>query len=195
MPEPTLFMVLIGCTPEGRHTEQHDIFFGIAASLRELVPQLIAFWPEAKGKIHIDAWREVKQVDGYKISVAARDNAAVTANEATLFFLNLGGYKPGEFDEFHYRMIVAARDKGAAIRQAKQSAFFKHTGFKGAATHIDDQYGVDVDDVHRITDILPVQHREAYRITLEPAIATAEDTLHIGYFNLAKVAAGHYDSE
>jgi hypothetical protein len=40
-----LFMVLIGCKPEGRHTEQHDIFFGIAQTLADLVPQLKSFWP------------------------------------------------------------------------------------------------------------------------------------------------------
>jgi hypothetical protein len=32
-----LFMVLIGCKPTGRHTEQHDVFFGIANELRELI--------------------------------------------------------------------------------------------------------------------------------------------------------------
>ena len=45
-----LFMVLIGCKPNGRHTEQHDIFFGIANELRELIPQFNSFWPEAEKK-------------------------------------------------------------------------------------------------------------------------------------------------
>ena len=65
MSRPKLFMVLIGCKPEGRHTEQHDIFFGVATSMKELLPQIIAFWPEAKGDLHIDGWREVNQVDGF----------------------------------------------------------------------------------------------------------------------------------
>jgi hypothetical protein len=33
-----LFMLLLGSKAPGRHVEQHDFFFGIAASLRELVP-------------------------------------------------------------------------------------------------------------------------------------------------------------
>lgn len=49
--ELKLFMLLLGCKPPGRHTEQHDIFFGIAASLRDLVPEIQAFWPELQ-KIH-----------------------------------------------------------------------------------------------------------------------------------------------
>lgn len=51
-----LHMVMLGCTPKGRFTEQHDIFFGIGSNLKELVPDMKDFWPEAKGRIHIDAW-------------------------------------------------------------------------------------------------------------------------------------------
>src|SRR4051794_12119416 len=92
-----LFMLLLGCKPPGRFTEQHDIFFGIAAGLPELLPAILAAWPEAP-KIHIDAWREVTVVDGYRVTVQAREQAAASAEK--LFFLNLGGYKPGEFEEY-----------------------------------------------------------------------------------------------
>jgi len=55
-------MLLLGCKPPGRNTEQHDIFFGIGSGLKELIPAIIDSWPEAKKKIHIDAWREVQFV-------------------------------------------------------------------------------------------------------------------------------------
>ena len=32
-----LFMTLIGCTPAGRNIEQHDVFFGIGNSLKDIV--------------------------------------------------------------------------------------------------------------------------------------------------------------
>jgi hypothetical protein len=36
----------------------------------------------------------------------------------------------------------------------KKSTFFKHW-FQGAgASHIDDKYGIDVDELYRVTDIL-----------------------------------------
>lgn len=38
-----LYMVMLGCTPEGRFTEQHDIFFGIGYSLKELIPKMNLF--------------------------------------------------------------------------------------------------------------------------------------------------------
>ena len=81
-----------------------------------------------------------------------------------LFFINLGGYKQNEFEEFHYKMIIAAADKAEAVNISKQTAFFKHTGFKGATAHIDDKFGVDVDDVYEITDILPAGAKEKYSI-------------------------------
>src|SRR5678809_1545416 len=85
-----------------------------------------------------------------------------------LFFINLGGYKQNEFEEFHYKMIIAANNKGEAIDTAKQTAFFRHTDFKGATSHIDDKYGVDVDDVYEIADILPVGIKEKYSISVSP---------------------------
>ena len=49
-----LFYVILGATPPGRNIEQHDVFFGIAENLKDLVEDMKAFWKEAKGKIHID---------------------------------------------------------------------------------------------------------------------------------------------
>ncbi len=48
-------MVLLGCKPKARHTEQHDIFFGIGQTVKDLVTDIIESWAEAEGKIHIDA--------------------------------------------------------------------------------------------------------------------------------------------
>ena len=68
-----LHMIMLGCTPKGRITEQHDIFFGIAPTLSELKTDLYDFWPEAERQLHIDAWQEVTQVDDYQIEVISRN--------------------------------------------------------------------------------------------------------------------------
>ena len=183
---PKLFMVLIGCKPKGRHTEQHDIFFGIAPSMKELLPQIIAFWPEAEGDLHIDGWREVNQVDGFSVKVVDRNNHPVQSSfsASQLFFINLGGYKENEFDEFHYKMLVASQDKAEAVKRAKSTAFYKHTQFDGAKSHIDDKYGVDVDDLYQIEEVLDEALKNQFRIDLTPAQDRAEDQLHLGYFKL-----------
>ena len=177
-----LFMTLVGCTPSNRNIEQHDVFFGIGNSITDIIPDVKAFWPEGETKIHFDAWREVNKVGEYEIKVI--EEPAVNSS-IQLFFINLGGYKPQEFEEFHYKIILAAPDKGEAITQAKQTAFFLHTGFEGANSHIDDKYGVDVDDIFEIRDILPPSYKSRYRLQIEPsAPGMGADHIHIGYFRL-----------
>jgi len=175
----------LGCTPEGRYTEQHDIFFGIGNSLKELIPQMDAFWPEAKGKFHIDAWREVTAVGNFTISIGTKNPTAV--NEK-LFFINLGGYKENEFEEYHYKTLAVAESLGLAAKVAKDTTFYKHFSFEGAVSHIDDKFGIDVDDIYNVNDILPTVFKEKYSIQITPSeVPLKEDPLHIGYLKIDKI--------
>jgi hypothetical protein len=187
MPEHKLFMILLGCRPDGRLTEQHDIFFGIAPGLKELVPHIKAFWPEAKGEIHIDCWREVNQVNGHSVTVIPKAEEK-SAEDTFLFFVNLGGYKAGEFEEYHYKMLAVGKDSSEAIVQSKKSVFYKHFNLKekGGASHIDDKYGIDTDDVFKVSDALPDTFKASYSLLVRPA-AGAEDKLHIGYLQIRKL--------
>ncbi len=179
-----LFMLLLGCKPEGRHTEQHDIFFGIAKELRDLIPDIKSFWKNS-GKIHIDGWIAVTNVDGHQITIVDKQTSSDNTNG--LFFLNLGGYKERHFDEFHYKMLTVAKDKGEAIAAAKKTAFYLHTGFgKIATSHIDDKYGVDVDDIFDINDILSTEIKNNFSITISQNKIDnlPEDEINLGYFKL-----------
>ena len=185
MPEDlTLYMLLLGCKPKGRHTEQHDIFFGIGTSLADLVPDIIDFWPEADGKIHIDAWREVRIVDGYSIRVTIKADVQ-EKEQHKLFFVNLGGYKENDFEEYHYKCISVVANAAEAIRQAKAQTFWKHR----VSSHIDDKYGIDVDDIYEIEEALPPYLKEKYAVLVEKnTLISSEDELHLGYLKLSKLA-------
>jgi hypothetical protein len=183
---PKLFMILLGCKPAGRLTEQHDIFFTIGNSLADVKTDIADFWPEAKGKIHIDAWREVTTVDGYSLKIMPVADQ-VHANPKKLFFINLGGYKRGEFDELHYKVLIVADTTAEASRLAKETAFYRHTGFEGAVSHIDDKYGVDVDDVFEIAEALPASIKSRFCIQLNQSKDISEDQLNLGYLPLSKV--------
>jgi hypothetical protein len=185
MNELKLYMLLIGGRPKGRLTEQHDIFFGIGHSLKELIPHIKLFWPEIKSTFHLDAWREVSSVNGYNIRVVQKQNEK--KQEAKLFFLNLGGYKPDEFEELHYKMLAVANSSGEAIQRSKQTAFYKHIGFKGAPSHVDEKYGVDVDDIYNVKDILPDFFRERYSLIVAQENDKPEDQIHLGYIPLKKI--------
>lgn len=176
-------MIMMGCNIVGRVTEQHDIYFGVATKVKDLSAQLAVFWPEAAGKFHIDAWREVTVVENYLIEVVERTQE--NSNKLNLYFLNLGGYKAGNFDEYHFKMLTVASNISTAVKSAKESAFYKEFDFKGAVSHIDEKYGVDIDDAHKVADLLSDQTKQLYSLKItaltEPR---AEDVFHIGYLKV-----------
>jgi hypothetical protein len=181
-------MLLLGARPPGRHTEQHDFFFCIASSVAELVPHIKAFWRGAGSGLHVDGWREVNSADGFRIEVVPRNEAVPSTH--TLFFVNLGGYQPGKLEEQHYTVLTVQEDKASAVRAAKQTLFFRHNTIKGttANSHIDDQYGIDVDDLYNIEEMLLPAQKEQYTIRITPVETTLpEDEVHLGYFKLDKL--------
>ncbi len=182
-----LYFFLLGSKPLGRHTEQHDVFFTISSSVPASVDELIASWPEAGDSLHVDGWREINYVDGYRIDITERTAETSGKSSLNLFFINLGGYKKNELEEFHYKMIVVAKDKGEAIMQAKASAFYKHAGYKGAESHVDDKYGIDVDDIAAIEDILPENAKQKFQIVISKADKTPEDEIHLGYYKIERL--------
>lgn len=182
-------MVLLGSKAPNRNVEQHDYFFGIATGLKELVPAMRAFWPEAGNSIHVDGWCEVNQVDGHQVEVTLKNegNYAPELNAKKLFFINLGGYQSGKLEEQHYTVLSVHEERTQAIQDAKKTVFFKTNTLKGAGSHIDEKYGIDVDDIYRIEDILSPDFKEKYHIQISPATEIAEDPIQLGYFKLDKI--------
>jgi hypothetical protein len=201
---PTLFMVQLGGRPKGRLIEQHDMFFGIADDLVELIPAINEHWPEVKNKWHVDSYRAVTRVDGYRIDWVAKDEAenesAAELEEAhddkidddstylKLFFINLGGYLPDDFEEYHHKLLIVAPTQAEAIKQAKQSDFYKKYSFKDkdtpfdAASHIDDKHQVDVDDIYNVNELLTAGSLQIIKDKADTA--SIEDKAYIGYLSI-----------
>jgi hypothetical protein len=184
-----LYMLLLGSKAPGRHVEQHDFFFGIATNLKELVPAVKAFWKNTGATLHIDGWREVNHVNGYQIKVKLKDEA-IEPSDNRLFFINLGGYQAGKLEEQHYTVLSVQSDRSTAIQDSKKTVFFRTAtiaGTKGANSHIDDKYGIDVDDIYKIEEMLSPEQKEQYHIQITPASDLPEDEVHLGYFRLEKL--------
>lgn len=174
-----LFYVILGATPPGRNIEQHDVFFGIADSVQDLIPEMKEFWKGAK--IHIDCYQEVKFADGYEIRIVSRRET----NDERLFFINLGGYRPGHFEEFHEQHLMAGKSMGEVIKRVKQTDFYKTMGFEGAVSHVDDKHGVDIDDIYDVHDLLPPQAKEKYSVLLVKSDEENQtNPMKIGYMKL-----------
>lgn len=213
-----LFMLKIGARPQGRLIEQHDVMFVIANSLSETIETVNQHWPAVKNNWHLDAWREVKRVGDYQILLSknsfstdglSKDNALadnifaddrvdnkLDSHGKQLYFVNLGGYLPGQFEEFHYKTLVVAETLGKATAQVKKTAFYQDYTFdnvdtakSGVATsHVDDKHQLDLDDIHCVADLLP----NDVALTIQPLTEPEknqlpDDALHIGYLSLKQI--------
>jgi len=184
----SLYMVLLGSKARNRNVEQHDFFFGIGADLKDLVPAMKAFWPEAGNSIHIDGWRRITRVDGFEIRIGERSNDGNPPAGKKLFFINLGGYMSGRLEEQHYTVLSVHEDRMQAIQHAKKTVFFKTNTLKGiAGSHIDEKYGIDVDDIYRVEDILGAELKQQYQIEIVPGADQLEDEINLGYLQLHKI--------
>ena len=182
-----LYLLLLGAEAPGRSIEQHDYFFGIADSLKDLVPAVKAYWPEAGNSLHIDGWREVTKVGNYAVQVVPQQEA-VPLSASRLFFLNLGGYTSGKLEEQHYIVLTVQNSKMLAVQEAKNNLFYKTNSLKGIATaHIDEKYGVDVDNIYQIEELLLPEFKERYRLLFTEDLELPEDEIHLGYFKLDKI--------
>ncbi|SEN96417.1 protein of unknown function [Mucilaginibacter gossypiicola] len=182
-----LFMVLLGSKAPKRNVEQHDFFFGIAEKLGDLKQQFVGFWPEAGNSLHIDGWREINFVDGYRVDIMPGQDYG---NNKRIFFINLGGYTSGKLEEQHYTLLTVQDDRISALKASKMTAFFRTAtikGLKGADAHIDEKYGIDVDDIYRIEDLLSPETKARWHIHLTAVENASVDEVHLGYLKMSQL--------
>lgn len=213
-----LFMLKIGARPQGRLIEQHDVMFVIANSLSETIESVNQHWPAVKNNWHLDAWREVKRVGDYQILLSkqslskdglSKDKALadnifaddrvdnkLDSQGKQLYFVNLGGYLPGQFEEFHYKTLVVAETLGKATAQVKKTAFYQDYTFENvdiaksgvATSHVDDKHQLDLDDIHCVADLLPKDVALTIQLLTEhEKNQLPDDALHIGYLSLKQI--------
>lgn len=154
-------------------------FFGISSTIVDLKQNIIDFWPDADG-LHIDSYCLVRKVGNYEIKIAERDND-YQKNDLNLYFLNLGGYKPLDMEEYHYKQLVLAHSMDEAIAVAKQNTFWKHHD----SSHVDNKYGIDVDDAYLVEDMLPADVRAKYGIQIKfNSESVEDDRVVVGYLKI-----------
>lgn len=111
-----LFMFYVGGDCGNSNVELHDVRFSVGETPEDCRDDLRKQWWGEPRSLHLDCWGEVKQADGYDIAVTRGPAASDTADK--LFFVNLGGYDPGEFSELHKNILLVAPDAKAATAKA-----------------------------------------------------------------------------
>jgi len=131
---PNLYAVLLGGRAPGCRVELHDVAFAVGDGLPSLYPQLLAQWFGDPVGLHLDAWQALDRVDGFRIELKQER----PSSKARLYFVNIGGYAPGEFLEQHAYAFLVADSKAAAKQQARSTLLPGRE-----EVHKDDLYDID----------------------------------------------------
>ena len=166
-----LIACVLGGTASGARTELHDVAFAVGESLEAVHDQLLDDWFGDPRGLHVDAWCFLDTVAGYRLQLSRTS----PDNGLHLYFVNIGGYRAGEFGERHTWGFFGAPDKSVAKAHAKRRLL---QGFES----------VHKDDLHEIDDCLQVTRIGEWHIHLMPDASASDPQVTNGYFPLPAAA-------
>jgi Domain of Unknown Function (DUF1543) len=110
-----LFMFYVGGSCGNSNVELHDLRFSIGETPQDCHDDARRQWWGDAESLHLDCWGAVEQADGFDVELT-REIAPGSTDR--LFFVNLGGYDPREFNELHKNILLVAEDAIAAKAKA-----------------------------------------------------------------------------
>ncbi len=152
--QPKLFLVVLGGRIDGCQVELHDVRFVVGPTIEATIPELQRQWVGRRRGLHLDSWMQVRQIDGYAISVAPTPSES----DEKLWFVNVGGYNPSDLLELHQIGLVVAPSAAAAKARAKQRL-------------LPDAQQRHKDDLHAVDDCLPLDLLQGWHVQLHPNAA------------------------
>ena len=151
----SLFIVVLGGRSLKSNIEIHDVRWVIGESIEDTFPELRKQWIGKIKGLHIDSYKRIKYIDGYKIVISKsnKDNLIDhKIEDESLWFINLGGYDPKKMYEEHEFTLVVAKKALEAKRKAKNN-WISNLNKK----HNDDFSSIknfaQIDDIHSIKKI------------------------------------------
>tara|TARA_A100001035_G_C27763104_1_gene492265 strand:- start:68 stop:646 length:579 start_codon:yes stop_codon:yes gene_type:complete len=124
--EVYLYLVVIGGRIPKANIEIHDVRWVIGSKIEDTFNELKKGWFGSIDGLHIDSYKKIYSVDGYKIKLKKTINEITknnlirkTNNTQKLWFINLGGYDPKSMQEKHEFGLVVASTASDAKKVAK----------------------------------------------------------------------------
>ena len=122
-----LYLVVLGGRAKKANIELHDVKWVIGSRIEDTYETLRKDWFGSPKGLHIDSYKKIKYIDGYKINLITfeKDNIdkkqSVKKNKTKkyLWFVNIGGYDPTSMQEKHEFGLVTASTKVEAKNIAK----------------------------------------------------------------------------
>ena len=122
-----LYLVVLGGRAKKSNVELHDVRWVVGSKIEDTYNTLRRDWFGSPKGLHIDSYKKIKYIDGYKINLRyfekdkIEKKKLVKKNDATkyLWFVNIGGYNSTSMQEKHEFGFVIASTKLEAKNIAK----------------------------------------------------------------------------
>ena len=121
-----LYLVVVGGRSPKANIELHDVRWVIGSKIEDTFDQLRNDWFGSTNGLHIDSYKKINSIDGYRINLREKDNKELRKNDfekkipnKKLWFVNIGGYDPSSMQEKHEFGLVIASNKLDAKNRAK----------------------------------------------------------------------------
>ena len=122
-----LFLVVLGGRAKKANIELHDVRWVVGSKIEDTYDALKKDWFGSLEGLHIDSYKKIKYVDGYKITlknlvknkIKNKKKSYRVNFQPNLFFVNIGGYAPSSMQEKHEFGLVVASSELEAKNKAK----------------------------------------------------------------------------
>ena len=118
---------MLGGRVRKANIELHDVRWVVGSNIEDTYDTLRKDWFGSSKGLHIDSYKKIKYLDGYKIKLRNVENLKIKSNKfpnksntkKNLWFVNIGGYYPSSMQEKHEFGLVIAKNKLEAKNIAK----------------------------------------------------------------------------
>ena len=120
-----LYLVVLGGKAPNANVELHDVRWVIGSNIEETFESLRNNWFGSIEGLHIDSYKKIQSIDGYKINLKNKKSEKIKKNnlrsekKKKLWFVNLGGYHENSMQEIHEFGLVVAFNSFEAKKLAK----------------------------------------------------------------------------
>ena len=185
--ELNLYLVVIGGRIPKANIEVHDVRWVIGSKIEDTFDVLRKDWFGSIDGLHIDSYKKIYSVDGFKIKIKKSqikkseiNLMKKVKNKKKLWFINLGGYDPKSMYEKHEFGLVVASTASDAKKKAKSkwlNSFLK-------------KHNDDIDCLQRfsiIDDCRLIKNINDWEIELIPENIKYEQTNYPDWFGYLRI--------
>ena len=182
-----LYLVVVGGRIAKANIEVHDVRWVIGSKIEDTFDELRKGWFGSIDGLHIDSYKKIYSVDGYKIKIKKSQIKKSTSkfikgvnNNKKLWFINLGGYDPKSMQEKHEFGLLVASTASDAKKMAKSKwldGFYK-------------KHNDDIDCLQRFSDVDDcrlIKHINDWEIELIPENIKYEQTNYPDWFGYLRI--------